>query len=145
MPMGKPAWTSLAALSSVVAASLCCIPVGMVLIAAGAAGASAVIEAARGWLMALSAILIVLAFYQTYSRRVEKRPLPGQILLFSSAAIVLAMFLFPERLAVLVAGGVPQQANRAVTVLNEANIESIREQFNAAQGQLRVITLLSPT
>lgn len=92
-----------AAVVSVLAAATCCLPVGTILAAAGTAGASAMLERARGWLMPLSLVLLTVAFLQTYWRREAHRPLGGQILLWLSAAIVLGVFFFPQWVAVMVA------------------------------------------
>jgi cytochrome bd-type quinol oxidase subunit 2 len=96
--------TALAAVGSILAAGSCCLPVGTLLFAAGTAGASAFAETARVWLMPLSAVLLAVAFFQTYGRRnCCRTPFWAHAILWTSAALVLAMFLFPDWIAVLVA------------------------------------------
>jgi hypothetical protein len=144
---------ALAAVGSVIAASTCCIPLGTVLAAAGTAGASAVLDTARGWLMPLSAVLIVVAFIQTYRTRPSsgKRPVAGQALLWGSAAMVAAMFVFPQQIASFVADFTRERAAStpagqvALRRMDQAGVERLRSEFNAADDRVRVLILLSPS
>jgi hypothetical protein len=66
---GKGAVLSTAAsLASLLAALSCCLPLGTLLMAAGSAGAAMFSEALRPILVWVSALLIVVAFVQTYFR-----------------------------------------------------------------------------
>ncbi|MBL8232684.1 MAG: hypothetical protein JNL98_29570 [Bryobacterales bacterium] len=100
----KPTGVSaaLAALGSLFAAGSCCLPVGTLFAAAGAAGASALLRDVGPWLMPFAAILVALGFYQLYGRGVRP-PLWSQLLLWMSALAVSAVFLFPQRIAILIA------------------------------------------
>ncbi len=97
---------SLAAIGSVLAASSCCLPLFPFLAAAGAAGGSAFLTAARPYLMGVSILFIAYGFYQ--ARRLKKcrrRPSAiGAVLLWTSTALVLLSILFPEALANAAAG-----------------------------------------
>ena len=99
----KTTAASLAALTGALAASSCCLPFGTLLAVAGTAGASVLLDTARPWLIPLSAILITYGFYQMYAPRVA-RPLWSQSILWASAAMVLVMTLFPQQVAIFVAG-----------------------------------------
>lgn len=96
---------STAALMSVVAAGTCCLPLGTFVAAASVAGASAWFDEYRTWLMVLSAVLIIVAFWQTYSKRGTcRRPSRfSRIVLWISAVIVMGMFLFPQWMALMTA------------------------------------------
>ena len=96
---------SLAALGSVVLASSCCLPMFPFLLAAGAAGSSAFFVRIRPFLLVASVLLIAFGFYQRWrARQCNSRPNPlSAILLWFSAAIVVASVLFPQIIANLVA------------------------------------------
>ena len=91
---------SLAAIVSSLATMACCVPLGFAA-AIGAAGASAFLLRFRPWFLVLSIALIGVGFWQ--QRRAKqcavKGRLVGQILLWTAAAIVLAMLLFPQQIA----------------------------------------------
>src|SRR5271170_4249548 len=66
---------SLAAIGSVLAASSCCLPVLPFMMAAGLAGGSAFLSAARPYLLAASILLIAYGFYQTRrAKKCQRRP-----------------------------------------------------------------------
>lgn len=92
---------SFAAIGSVVAASSCCWPILPFVAAAGFAGSSALLSAARPYLMGASVLLIAYGFYQ--ARRVKKcgrRPsVIASILLWISAAFVVVAIFFPQLMA----------------------------------------------
>lgn len=92
---------SLAAIGSVIAASSCCLPLLPFLMAAGLAGGSAFLSAARPYLLVLSILLIVYGFYQARrASQCDRRPrVLASILLYSSAAFVLVSVLFPQVMA----------------------------------------------
>ena len=63
---GSTALTSIEAIGSVVAALSCCLPVSPFLLAAGAAGSSALLTAARPYLLGVSALCVAFGFYQAW-------------------------------------------------------------------------------
>jgi hypothetical protein len=99
-------WASLAALGSVLAAASCCLPVLPFVFAAGAATGSAILNQFRPYLLAASVAFIALGFYQ--ARRAKQCAARSRtlslILLWFSAAVVVASILFPQVLANLLAG-----------------------------------------
>lgn len=99
-PSGATA--AIAALGSLLAAGSCCLPIGTLLAAAGAAGASAVLRDLQPWLMPFAAILVALGFHQIYGGGVRP-PVWSRLLLWISALTVGAVFLFPQRVAILLA------------------------------------------
>ena len=96
--------TSLAALSSAVLASSCCLPLFPFLAAAGAAGSSAFFVTLRPFLMAASLLLVAFGFYQVSAKQCGSRPsVLTMMLLWFSAVVVLVFTLFPQIMANLVA------------------------------------------
>lgn len=68
--MGKTALTSVGGIAAAVIASLCCIgPVLVVLLGAGSTAAFSIFAVYRPYLIALTSVLIGLAFYLTYRKR----------------------------------------------------------------------------
>jgi hypothetical protein len=97
---------SLAAIGSVLAASSCCLPVLPFMIAAGLAGGSAVLSAARPYLLAASILLIAYGFYQTRrAKQCQRRPsVIASTLLWVSAVFVVITIFFPQAMANAAAG-----------------------------------------
>jgi hypothetical protein len=98
---------SLAALSSVIVASSCCIPLLPFLFAAGAAGASGFFVQLRPYLLAVSVLFIAFGFYKSW-RAKQCNCEPSRIstfLLWFSAIVVFAFIFFPQVIANLVADG----------------------------------------
>lgn len=96
---------SLAAIGGVLAASSCCWPLLPFIAAAGFAGSSALLSAARPYLMGASVLFIAYGFYQ--ARRAKKcgrRPgvVTFMLLWVSTAFVVMAIF-FPQIMANVVA------------------------------------------
>jgi hypothetical protein len=92
---------SLAAIGSVLAASSCCLPVLPFLFAAGAAGSSAFLAAARPYLPAAAVLFIAYGFYQAW-RTKQCRRKPGAfstLLLWSSTVFVILAMFFPQVMA----------------------------------------------
>lgn len=96
---------SLAAIGSVVAASSCCLPVLPFMMAAGLAGSSPFLDAARPYLLAASVLLIGYGFFQTWrAKKCHRRPsIVNSILLWTSAAFVFLSIFFPQAMANLFA------------------------------------------
>jgi len=92
---------SLAAAGSVLAASSCCLPLLPFLTAAGLAGGSAFLSAARPYLLGLSVALIAYGFYQARrATQCGRRPrVLTSILLWSAAVFVLVSVVFPQLMA----------------------------------------------
>ena len=100
------ALASLAAIGSVLAASLCCLPILPFVVAAGLAGGSDFLSEARPYLLAASVLFIGFGFYQ--ARKATKcRQRPGvitAIVLWTSAAFVVLSIFFPQVMANAAAG-----------------------------------------
>ncbi len=136
-----------AALLSIVSASLCCLPVGTFLFAAGSGGAAYLVPpSAQPWLMGLAALALLAGFWQTFTRKAcsVRRTWLTRAMLSLSAVLVAAMWLVPQRVAGLLAGSSPAAA-AADGIETLSGIEPFRTAFNAASGQTRLIVLLSPT
>ncbi len=59
-------YSALGAVGSALAATSCCLPLGTFWLAAGTAGASAILDRLRPYLIALSVILLAFAFWQAH-------------------------------------------------------------------------------
>ena len=96
--------SSVGAALSALATLACCLPLGIAG-AAGALGLSVALESLRPWLIGLSVILLGVSFWQLYRGRKKcRRRSPLSLILFGlSAVIVLAVILFPQKLAELLA------------------------------------------
>jgi hypothetical protein len=92
---------SLAAIGSIVAASSCCLPVFPFVFAAGFAGSSAFLTAARPYLLGASGLFVAYGFYQaTRDQKCGRRPsLLNSVLLWTSAAVVVLSIFFPQVMA----------------------------------------------
>jgi hypothetical protein len=96
---------SLAALGTVVLASSCCLPLLPFLFAAGAAGTSAFFLKVRPFFLAASMLFIAFGFYQAWrAKKCNRKPNAlSVILLWFSAAVVVAFILFPQAIANFIA------------------------------------------
>jgi hypothetical protein len=145
--------TTVASLGAMVCSLLtlgCCLPLPF-LGAAGLAGASVFLSAARPWLLGLSVILLGVGLFQVY-RGMKCRARQSRIaLVFLGLAAVLVIFLlfFPQVLAGLLADISSQQrvpaGQASLLSLTSENLDQLRAAFNAASGDVRVVLLLSPT
>lgn len=91
---------SLAAIVSIVAASSCCLPVLPFIVAAGFAGGSAFLSAARPYLLGISILLIAYGFYQARrAKKCRRRSVFSTILLWTSALVVALSILLPQVMA----------------------------------------------
>lgn len=97
---------SFAAIASVLAASGCCLPILPFVMAAGFAGGSAVLSAARPYLLAVSILLIAYGFYNAKRAKScrRRRSVISLILLWVSTAFVAISILFPQLMANAAAG-----------------------------------------
>lgn len=137
--------STLASVASLIAALSCCLPLGTLLFAAGAAGASLVAETIRPWLVWISAGFLVLAFVQTYlySRCDFRTRRLRTVLLWFSAVVVAATLVAPRFTATLLAGRIPGFA--PASELRPFSDAAFLHDFDAAAGQTRLLVLLSPT
>ncbi|MGH9727305.1 MAG: hypothetical protein ACRD4V_01785 [Candidatus Acidiferrales bacterium] len=104
--MSRVKWASPAVAMIAALATLgCCLPLGF-LAALGAAGAGAYFANLRPWLLALSVIFLGIGFYQQYrgARCGLRRGKLNLILLWTAAAIVVLVIVFPQLLAGVLAG-----------------------------------------
>jgi len=94
----------LAAAMSALATLACCLPLGIAG-AVGALGLSVALEALRPWLIGIAVILLAVGLFQLYrgQRRCQRRSPLSLILFGLSAAVVLAVMIFPQKLAELLA------------------------------------------
>lgn len=145
-PSGKGAvFSTAASLVSLIGALACCLPLGALLMAAGSASASLFSEALRPILIWVSAGFLLLAFVQTYLRsRCDFRHRRFRtVLLWFSAAIVVATIAAPQFTATLLAGRLPVFSRAAA--LRTFDERDFVGEFEAAAGQTRLVLLLSPT
>jgi hypothetical protein len=137
--------SSVASLASLTAALSCCLPLGTMLMAAGAAGASLVAETLRPWLLWLSVACVVVAFVQTYVRgRCEFRYRRVRtLLLWFSVLVTGATLLAPRLTSSLLAGRLPSftSSSRLYTF----DQREFLSEFQAASAKTRLVVLLSPT
>jgi hypothetical protein len=96
--------TPVAAAVSALATLACCLPLGIAG-AAGALGLSVVLEWARPWLIGLALVLLSVIAFQVYrgGRRCQRRSRLSLVLVGLSAAVVLAVMVFPQKVAELMA------------------------------------------
>jgi len=95
---------SLAAIVCAIATISCCLPLGFV-VALGAGAASAFVTTLRSSLLGLSVVLLGFGFWQRHRAKqcaVWGR-MVGGVLLWTAVAVVLAMILFPQEIAEVVA------------------------------------------
>lgn len=92
---------SFAAIASVLAASSCCLPILPFVLAAGFAGGSAFLAAARPYLLTASVLFIAYGFYQSRrAKKCQRRPsLIATALLWLSTVFVLISIFFPQVMA----------------------------------------------
>lgn len=92
---------SAAAVASVFAASGCCLPILPFVAAAGFAGGSTFLLAARPYLLGASILFIAYGFYQARrANKCERRPSAiGSIVLWLSTVFVALSIFFPQAMA----------------------------------------------
>jgi hypothetical protein len=102
----RKAWAAgLAAILSAIASLACCLPLALPA-ALGAVGASAIFAVLRPWLLAVSAALLIIGFVQLYrgGKSCRRRSIASVVVFWMAVGIFLAMFLFPQQVAGLLAG-----------------------------------------
>ena len=96
--------TPIAAALSALASLACCLPLGIAG-AVGALGLSVALEALRPWLILIAVVLLGVGFYQLLGQRKCQRRSPLSLILFGlSATVVIAIIIFPQQVADLLAG-----------------------------------------
>lgn len=97
----RTALASAGAIGSVIAASSCCLPILPVLLAAGFAGGSAFLSAARPYLLGASILFIGYGFYQAWrAKKCRRRPSAAvSVLLWVATAFVVISIFFPQIMA----------------------------------------------
>jgi hypothetical protein len=97
---------SLAAIGGVLAASSCCLPILPFMMAAGLAGGSAFLSAARPYLLGASVLFVVYGFYQAWqAKKCQRRTsVIGSAILWVSAVVVFISIFFPQVMANAAAG-----------------------------------------
>ena len=97
----RTALASIGAIGSVLAASSCCLPILPFLLAAGFAGSSTFLSAARPYLLGASILFIVYGFYQARrAKKCRRRPnLIASIVLWVAAVFVIMSIFFPQLMA----------------------------------------------
>src|SRR5690242_2435991 len=92
-----------AAAVSALAALTCCLPLGIAGVV-GALGLGLVLASLRPWLLAFAGIFLGIGLLQLYRGQKKCRRSPLSMILFAMcAAVVLAVVLFPQQLAELMA------------------------------------------
>jgi len=128
----------------------CCLPLPF-LGAAGLAGASVFLSAARPWLLGLSVIMLGVGFFQVYrGMKCRARQSRAALVLLGLAAVLVVFLLFfPQALAGLLADISSQQkvptGQPSLFILTPENFDQLRTAFNVASEDVRVVLLLSPT
>jgi mercuric ion transport protein len=136
-----------AAVLSVLTSIACCLPFGIAA-AAGAAGLGVALQPLRPWLIGLSVVLLAFGLWQLYRSRgsCQRRSRTNVAIFWLSASVVLAFILFPQVVASLLADRLPDLSSPANPHLVElAGLDALKDEFNKASGQTRIILLLSPT
>jgi hypothetical protein len=142
---GTAVTATFASVASLVAALSCCLPLGTLLMSAGAAGAALISETLRPWLLVFSVASLVFAFVQTYARRrceFRRRRL-RTVLLWFSAVMVVGMAAAPRVMSGLLIGRLP--TFRASGELRTFNARDFEIEFREARDGARLVVLLSPT
>lgn len=99
--MKAKVWAApVAAILSALASVACCLPLAF-LAALGSASAGAYIAALRPWLLGLAGALLAVGFFQLYrgGRHCARRSTTSVVLFWMALAAVLALTLFPQVVA----------------------------------------------
>lgn len=97
----QTALASIAAIGSVIAASSCCLPILPFMAAAGFAGGSAFLSAARPYLLGISVLFIAYGFFQARrAKQCERKPGTVALLLLWISTVFVAISIFlPQMMA----------------------------------------------
>jgi hypothetical protein len=101
--------TSVAAALSALATLACCLPLGIVGVAAASTTLSIVLGWLRPWLLGLSVVLLVLGTHQVYraTEACQQRSRASVLVLWISLLVVLVVIVFPQLIASLLADWLP--------------------------------------
>jgi hypothetical protein len=90
-----------AAIVSLLAAVSCCLPVGAFVAGAGFLGLAGLVGAARPYFVGLALASLALGFVRAYGIKScrARRSRAGVVILWTAAALVAALFLFPQQIA----------------------------------------------
>jgi hypothetical protein len=125
------------AILATLAALSCCLPLAPFLLAAGLAGASAVLLSLQPYLIGLAGAMLIFGFVKAFRARQcsrTRRVLNIAVLLCSTGLVAAMLFAqFPARAP---AGQPP---------VGRFNLEAFRQSFNAVADSTRVVALFSPT
>ena len=150
MASGKTIAASLGAIVTSLLTLACCLPLPF-LGAAGLAGVSVFLGAARPWLLGLSVALLAAGFFQVYRgmKCRARQSKVGLVLLAFSAVVIGLVLFFPQTTAGWLANisGPPKVSagQPPLAFLTTENFDQLRTAFNSAAGDVRVVLLLSPT
>jgi cytochrome bd-type quinol oxidase subunit 2 len=102
----RTTFASLAAIGSVLAASSCCLPILPFMMAAGLAGTSTFLSAARPYLLVAAVLFIAYGYYQSWrAKKCQRRTnVIASALLWISAVFVVISIFFPQVMANAAAG-----------------------------------------
>lgn len=137
------------AVAGVIAALSCCLPTGALLAAAGFAGVSGFFSTAQPYLLGFAVLCLAWGFAQALRAQQcpPRRRTLNLAVLAVSAALVIPALVFPQQTAAFLADSVvprgrPPQGQPPLATLDVA---ALRQAFNDAVAQRRVIALFSPT
>jgi hypothetical protein len=104
MKQGTGISASIGAILSSLATMVCCLPLAFAA-AIGVAGASVFLLKSRIWFLGLSIVLLGIGFWQQRRARqcAVKGRVVGLVLLWTAAAVVVGMILFPQQIAGFIA------------------------------------------
>ena len=141
--------SAVSALAGMAAALSCCLPTGALLASAGLAGVSTFFTQAQPWLLGLSVLVLVWGFVQALRAKqcpVRRRRL-NLVVLAASALLLAPALLLPQQTAAFLADSVVPRGRPPLgqRPLEKMDVARLRQRFNDAAGQRRVIALFSPT
>ena len=143
MPSFRDKIAPIAALTSAVFALSCCLPFG-ILAAAGLASFSLVAGMLQPVLLGASVVLLAAGLVRLVRNpSCQRRSKASIAILAIATGIVVAVLLFPQSIAGLLAGG--PAGGPLVSAIDDGSLERLKAEFNEAAEQVRVIVLLSPT
>lgn len=129
--------SSVAAVTSALAAFSCCLPLGPFVLAATSAGVAGFFLSIQPYLIAFSVLMLAVGFVQAFrARRCGRRRTTVNFLVLVCSAGLVAAMLF---------GSLPAAAPAGQPAVASFDLAAFRQAFNAAAGHTRLVVLLSPT
>ncbi|HYZ84019.1 MAG TPA: hypothetical protein VE621_06435, partial [Bryobacteraceae bacterium] len=101
-----PVIASLSVIGGVLATISCCLPLPGLALAAGLAGASALLQEIRPLLIGLSLCALAIAFVLAYRKRACSTT--SRVSVWIALAVLLVSLVFPEKVANVIAGSAPR-------------------------------------